>query len=51
MIDGEKMFTLCAMVTQKRLGFDKIRELDLVIPESPDESAKSDIETDTLGAL
>ena len=50
-IEGEKYFTLAAMVTQKKLNFSKIRELDLEIPESPDESAKSDIETDTLGAI
>jgi hypothetical protein len=51
MIDGEKMFTLCAMITQKKLNFAKIRELDLEIPESPDENTGAEISTDTLGAI
>ena len=51
MIDGEKMFTLCAMITQKKLNFAKIRELDLEIPESPDESTGAEISTNTLGAI
>jgi len=50
-VEGDKMFTLCGMVTQKKLNFDKIRELDLVIPESPDENTGAEIATDTLGAI